>query len=187
MSDKNVCPWWIGYVLLNPLRRLLQNPVKIIAPYVKAGMTVIEPGPGMGYFTLELANKVGASGRVIAIDIQPQMLEKLKSRATKAHLSERIETRLAQPNSMGLTDLDASVDFAFVCAVVHELPDICLFFSEAAHSLKPGACLLLVEPTGHVGTEQFDAELTLAAQAGLTVTDRPSIRRSHAALLRKEG
>jgi len=187
MSDKHVCPWWIGYFLLNPLRRFLQNPAEIIAPYVKEGMTVIEPGPGMGFFTLELANRVGASGRVIAIDIQLKMLERLKSRAAKAHLLDRIETRLAQPDSMGLTDLAMNVDFAFVFAVVHELPDMCSFFIEAAQVLKPGACLLLVEPTGHVGIEQFDAELEVAAQAGLKVIDRPSIRRSHAALLKKDG
>lgn len=187
MSDKRVCPWWIGYFLLNPLRRFLQNPADIIAPYVKKGMTVIEPGPGMGYFTLELASKVGDSGRVIAIDIQPQMLEKLKRRAAKAQLLERIETCLAQPDSMGLAELADSVDFAFVFAVVHELPDMCSFFREAAQSLKSGACLLLVEPTGHVENEQFDVELGVAAQAGLKVMERPSIWRSHAALLTKEG
>lgn len=187
MFDKHVCPWWIGYFLINPLRRLLQNPAEIIAPYVKEGMTVIEPGPGMGFFTLELANKVGDSGRVIAIDIQPKMLEKLKRRAAKAELIERINTCLAQPDSMGLAELANSIDFAFVFAVVHELPDMCSFFSEAGQSLKPGACLLLVEPTGHVGNEQFDAELRVAAQAGLKVIERPSIWRSHAALLKKEG
>lgn len=73
MSNNNVCPWWIGYFLLNPLRRFLQNPAEIIAPYVREGMTVIEPGAGMGFFTLELAKKVGESGRVIVIDIQPKM------------------------------------------------------------------------------------------------------------------
>jgi ubiquinone/menaquinone biosynthesis C-methylase UbiE len=185
MSDKKVCPWWIGYFLINPLRRFLQNPAEIIAPYVKEGMTVIEPGPGMGFFTLELAKQVGESGRVIAIDIQRKMLERLKSRAAKAHLLDRIETRLAEPDSMGLTDLAANADFAFVFAVVHELPDICSFFIEAAGALKTGASLLLVEPKGHVGQEQFEAELKVAAQAGLKVIGRPSIRRSHGALLKK--
>jgi predicted methyltransferase len=60
---KRVCPWWIGYLLLSPLRRLGQDPAKILAPYVREGMTVFEPGAGMGYFTLELARRVGPSGR----------------------------------------------------------------------------------------------------------------------------
>ena len=60
-------------------------------------MTVLEPGSGMGFFTLDLANLVGASGRIIAIDIQARMLERLKSRAAKAGLLDRIDVRLASP------------------------------------------------------------------------------------------
>ena len=78
MMACKVCPWWLGYLLISPLRKLLQNPEKIIAPLVHEGMTVVEIGPGMGFFTLELAKKVAASGRVIAIDIQPKMLEQLE-------------------------------------------------------------------------------------------------------------
>lgn len=185
MTGENVCPWWVGYFLLNPLRRFVQNPARIIDPYVKEGMTVIEPGPGMGFFTLELAKKVGYSGRIIAVDIQKKMLERLRSRAINANLLERIELRLAQPDSMCLNDLMAKVDFVFAFAVVHELPNVSKFFKEAAQSLKINALLLLVEPTGHVGLEQFDAELRVAELAGFEVIDRPSIRRSHAALLKK--
>jgi len=61
----SVCPWWMGYLLACPLRRLWQDPANIVAPYVREGMTVLEPGPGMGFFTLELARRVGASGRVV--------------------------------------------------------------------------------------------------------------------------
>ena len=53
-------------MLASPLRRLLHDPAKILAPYVREGMTVLEPGPGMGFFTLDLARRVGASGRVVA-------------------------------------------------------------------------------------------------------------------------
>jgi hypothetical protein len=62
---------------------------------------------------------------------------------------------------------------------------MCSFFIEAAGALKTGASLLLVEPKGHVGQEQFEAELKVAAQAGLKVIGRPSIRHSHGALLKK--
>ena len=74
-----VCPWWLGYLLASPLRRLMQDPVKVVAPYVREGMTVLEPGPGMGFFTLELARLVGPSGRVVAVDIQPRMLVQPKA------------------------------------------------------------------------------------------------------------
>jgi len=58
---KRVCPWWLGYFLASPVRRWLmrEDPAQILAPYVREGMTVLEPGPGMGFFTLELAMRVG--------------------------------------------------------------------------------------------------------------------------------
>jgi predicted methyltransferase len=58
----HVCPWWIGYLLASPLRRLFQNPHELLASYMSEGMTVLEPGPGMGFFTLDLARLVGSSG-----------------------------------------------------------------------------------------------------------------------------
>jgi hypothetical protein len=36
----HVCPWWGGYFIDNPLRRLFHNPEKIVGPYVQPGMTV---------------------------------------------------------------------------------------------------------------------------------------------------
>jgi hypothetical protein len=59
MKQHRVCPWWLGYVLASPLRGLLENPNQIVEPYVREGMTVLEPGPGMGFFTLPLARLVG--------------------------------------------------------------------------------------------------------------------------------
>jgi SAM-dependent methyltransferase len=180
-----VCPWWLGYWLICPLRRRKQNPAAIVAPYVHEGMTVLEPGSGMGFFTLDLANLVGVSGRVIAVDIQPRMLERLKCRAGKAGLLGRIDARLASPDSMGITDLCSSIDFTLAFAVVHELLDAACFFAEVAAASKPGASLLLAEPKGHVKASEFDSELQAASQAGFNLVDRPSIRRSQAALLKK--
>ena len=95
MSHK-VCPWWIGYFLASPLRRLVHNPTTILHPFVTEGMIVFEPGPGMGYFTLELAQLVGLQGRVVAIDVPPTMLLELRRRAGKAGLLDRW-TRSAVP------------------------------------------------------------------------------------------
>ena len=163
----------------------MQNPAETVAPYVREGMTVLEPGPGMGFFTLELARRVGPSGRVVAVDIQPKMLSVLGRRASKAGLAERVDIRLAQPDSMPLDDLDGKVDFALAFAMVHELPDQVRFFSQVATALKPGASLLLVEPGGHVKPDDFDAELKVAADAGLILVNRPTVGRSRAALLGK--
>ena len=172
-------------MLASPIRRWGQNPEELLAPYVREGMTVLEPGPGMGFFTLSLARRTGPTGRVVAVDIQSRMLENLRRRALKAGLLARIETRMALPNSMGIGDLKDAVDFILVFAVLHEMPSEEAFFSEAVVALKPGGLLLLAEPAGHVNPAKFRHELEAAQAAGFEVVERPSIRRSIAAVLRK--
>lgn len=180
-----VCPWWLGYFLACPLRRFAHDPVKLLAPYVREGMTVLEPGPGMGFFTLDLARLVGPSGRVVAVDIEPRMLARLKRRAARAGLLERLDARIASANSLNIADLAGAVDFSLVFAVVHELPAMETFFAELAQASKPGAGLLLAEPVLHVKRAHFEAELQAATKAGFVLADHPSIRRSRAALLKK--
>jgi ubiquinone/menaquinone biosynthesis C-methylase UbiE len=143
-------------------------------------MTVLEPGPGMGFFTLELARLVGPSGRVVAVDIQPEMLDRLNRQAQKAGVMDGLDVRLARSDSLGLDDLQNKVDFVLAFAMVHEMPSASRFFQEASRAMMAGANLLLAEPAGHV-----KPELVAAAQAGLIVTDRPAIRRSLSALLTK--
>jgi cyclopropane fatty-acyl-phospholipid synthase-like methyltransferase len=164
-----VCPWWLGYLLASPVRRLMQDPRTLVAPYVREGMTVLEPGPGMGFFTLELARLVGTTGRVLAVDIQPRMLSSLKRRAARA----------------GIADLAGSENFTLAFALVQELPDVEAFFTDAAKPSKPGAALLFAAPAGHAKTERFEAELPAAIPAGFELTVRPAIRRRQAAAPRR--
>jgi SAM-dependent methyltransferase len=119
------------------------------------------------------------------VDVQPKMIERLKRRAAKAALLDRVDARVAPAESMGITDLQGSADFTLAFAVVHEFPDAGRFFAEVAAASKPGATVLLAEPSGHVKAAAFDSELQAAAAAGLSLVDRPSIRHSHAALLKK--
>jgi SAM-dependent methyltransferase len=148
-------------------------------------MTVLEPGPGMGFFTLELARLVGPAGRVVAVDIQPRMLSSLKRRAARAGLQDRVEARSAAPDTLGIADLAGAVDFTLAFALVHELPAVERFFAEVAMAAKRGAGLLFAEPSGHVKPPDFDAELKAAIHAGWELVERPAIRRSHAAFLKR--
>ena len=179
-----VCPWWLGYFLASPVRKLWQDPGRILSPYVREGQRVLEPGPGMGFFTLELARLVGPDGRVFAVDVQPKMLERLKRRAAKTGLADRVETRVAAPESLAINDLNGSIDFILAFAMVHEMPDATAFFREAAAAEKAGATLLLAEPRGHVKDAMFEKELKLASEAGFELVTRPAISGSHSALLK---
>jgi ubiquinone/menaquinone biosynthesis C-methylase UbiE len=184
MSER-VCPWWLGYFLASPIRKLWQDPAKILSPYVREGLRVLEPGPGMGFFTLELARMVGPNGRVYAVDLQPKMIDTLKRRAAKVGLADRIDARVAARESLAIDDLTASVDFILAFAMVHEMPDAGKFFREASLAARNGAALLLAEPRGHVKDVMFENELKLAADAGFAFVARPTISGSHAALLKK--
>jgi len=91
-------------------------------------MHVLEPGPGRGFFTLPLAQIVGKSGRVVAVDLQPKMVDRLKKRAGKAQLLDRIDARVSSANSLNMDDLRGRVDFTLAFAMVHELPIVTLSF-----------------------------------------------------------
>lgn len=177
-----VCPWWLGYVLATPLRRLYQDPRAILSPWVSEGMTVLEPGPGMGFFTLELARMVGQTGRVIAVDVQPRMLEALVRRAKRAGLEDRIETREPRGEALGVEDLAGKVDFVLAFAVVHELPNTKGFLAEAHGALKAGGRMLVAEPKHHVSEVAMAETAALAEQAGFAREETPTIRGSRSVL-----
>ena len=168
-----VCPSWVGYLLINPLRKLFENPNKVLGPFVKEGMIILEPGCGMGYFTLPLARMVGSKGRIIAVDIQAKMLSTLRRRAQRAGLSDRIELRHIKESGLGVNDLSGQVDFAVALHVVHEVPDQATFFTEIRQSLKQGGTLFFAEPKGHVSRDQFAASVTVAENVGF-VPEIPS-------------
>lgn len=176
-----VCPPWIGYFLLNPLRKLVENPDKMFGQLVNDGMVVLEPGCGMGYFTLPLARMVGFDGRVVAVELQDKMLSVLSRRARKAGLIDRIELRQAVADSLGVEDLSGEVDFAVAIHLVHEIPDQASFFTQIWKALKPGGKLLVVEPKGHVSLDQFEQTVATAKRTGFereTLTGKAGKRKA---------
>jgi len=182
---EHVCPWWAGYFLANRLRKLLQNPYKILAPYVKPGMTVLDVGSAMGFFSLPLAEMVGPGGKVVCVDVQPKMLQVLRRRAAEAGLSEWIETHVSSQDSIGLQDRESGFDFALAFTMMHEVGNQANFLREIYRILKPGATLLLTEPIKHVSGLEFDRTVSLAQQEGFVITGHPPIRLSHTVVLKR--
>jgi ubiquinone/menaquinone biosynthesis C-methylase UbiE len=161
----SVCPWWLLYAFDNRVRHLVQKPERILQGLVRAGDTCLDIGAGFGYFTIPLARLVGPSGRVTAVDLQPEMLARVRRRAEQAGLADRI--RLHQADAASLR-LDAPADFALAFWMVHEIPDQPRFLDQMLAALKPGGHLALVEPKGHVGQAAFDRTIGIAEAAGFS-------------------
>ena len=178
-----VCPWWLGWFLISPLRRFAHDPERIVGPFLRPGMVAVDFGCGMGHFSLPMARMAGRSGRVVCVDAQEKMLAGLRRRAAKAGLAERIELRGVTAEETGLSDLTGRVDFVLLMFVVHEVPDPGRLFRDLAAALAPGGRLLLAEPVFHVREKAFAETVAAAEKAGLTVLDRPAVRRARAVLL----
>ncbi len=138
-------------------------------------------GPGIGYFTMPLAEMVGNSGRVIAVDIQQEMLSAIKKRAKRRGMQERIDLKLSSPDSLGVK---TKVDFILAFWMVHEVSDKPRFFSQVHSLLKNKGKFLIVEPKFHVTKKKFTESVRLALNAGFVLDDSPQISLSKSALFR---
>lgn len=80
MVNEDVCSYKRAGFFDSKIRKLFQNPNKILSPYIDKGMNVLDLGCGPGFFTLEMANLVGESGKVVAADLQEEMLVKVENK-----------------------------------------------------------------------------------------------------------
>ncbi len=179
-NGNRVCPVERAGGLDNNLRKWVQNPLKILSPYVKEGMTALDLGCGPGFFSIELAHLVGATGRVIASDWQTGMLELLKNKIHRTDLEKRITLHQCAETSIGVSE---KVDFALAFYMVHEVPDQDKFFAEIKSILKPGGKMLMAEPSFHVSETAFAESLKKARNAGFIPAKRPKIFFSRAVVL----
>jgi len=130
-------------MLLHPLRGWLQPVRPVLDKFgLRPGATVLELGPGPGYFSVEAARIVGPEGRIVCLDLQPGMLQMLAGRLGEASV------RNACPLAGDATRLPlaaASVDAAFLVTVLGEIPDRPQALAELRRVLKPGGVLSFSE------------------------------------------
>lgn len=170
-SRFSVCPWWLLYAFDDRVRRLVQRPERILRPFVRPGDRCLDLGCGFGFFTIPMARLAGPSGTVVAVDVQEEMLARVRRRAARAGLATQV--RLHHVGATALR-LEGAFDFALAFWMVHEVPDQQAFLREVVAALLPGGRLALVEPKGHVGPAAFARTVRIAEDAGLTrVQDLP--------------
>ena len=176
----NICPVEKAGHLELRIRRWFQNPRAILRPYVRPGMTVLDLGCGPGFFTLEMAQMVGPSGRVVAVDLQQGRVDRLAAKVDQSTLKARLDARVCQPRDIGLS---TRVDFALAFYLLHEVPDQRALFSQLRTALTPKGKVLVVEPPFHVSKKAFARMIDIAADVGLTSVARPRIFLSKAVVL----
>ena len=131
----------------------------------------LEPGPGMGFFTLELARLVGPAGRVVAVDLQEKMLAELRRRARRAGLADRIDARCCTQDDLAIADLAGRFDLVVLFHMLHEVSDQSRFLQAVFAALMPGGGVLIAETPGHVSVKAFQASLTRAAGIGFAIAE----------------
>ena len=126
-----------------PERDKEERPEQLIdALHIRPGATVADVGSGTGYFTRRLAEKVGPRGKVYAVDVQQEMLDKTKATIDKYKLAN-VEYVLALETNPRLPA--ASIDLAFLAYAYHEFADPEATMSAIRRALKPGGRVVVLE------------------------------------------
>lgn len=180
-SDKErVCPVELAGSLDSKIRRWLQNPKKILSPYIKDGMSVLDIGCGPGFFTIEIAKIVGQKGKVFAADLQEGMFRIIKNKIAGTELEKIIRLHKTEKDKINLPE---KVDFIFAFYVIHEMPNKENLFNEFKNILSEDGQILIVEPFGHVSGKAFESTMNIARDAGFIIKQGMKISTGRFAVL----
>jgi ubiquinone/menaquinone biosynthesis C-methylase UbiE len=143
----------------DPARDAWQLPERVIAALaLKRNSVVADIGAGTGYFSVRLATAV-PDGRVLAVDIEPAMLEYIKKRAAAAGLTNIVPVHASSANP----NLPQPVDVVLIVDTYHHLPNRLTYFADLQKSLTPGGRVAVVDfrkdsPEGPPREFRFDAD-----------------------------
>ena len=151
-------------------RRWIHNPEKILGRQIREGMTVLEFGCGPGYFTPEIARMVGSTGKVIAVDVQEEMLQLLRDRIHGLDVEKRITPHKSGLTSIGVTE---KADYAIAFLVMHEVPDKRKTLEEIRSLLKPNGRLYIMEMITHPPKSNYEETVRIAKDVGFVEAEKP--------------
>ena len=133
---------WAG-VFESPDRAKWQKPDEVVqALDLKPGQTVIDIGAGTGYFTRRFAKAVGPSGAVIGLDVEPGMVDYMKTDARTLGL-QNYHARVVKADDPELSP--NSADVIFFCDTLHHVDDRLAYLRKLAPALKPGGRIAVVD------------------------------------------
>lgn len=172
LRSKTVCPVSGSGGLDMNVRKWFQNPNKILQPYIHNGMSVLDFGCGPGFFTIEMAQMLNGTGKVVAADLQQGMLDKLKLKVESKHLENVVQCHRCGEDSIGLNE---QFDFILTFYMLHEVPDQDATLQEFRTLLKPEGKILVVEPKVHVSKKEFAATEKKVLENGFQIIEKPHI------------
>lgn len=179
-ANTHVCPAEHAGMLDNSLRKLAQNPFKILSSYVKSGMKAADIGCGPGFFTLPMAQMVGPNGHIYGYDLQQKMLEKIADKINGSELEQIISLQRCETTTVNFVE---KVDFILAFYMLHEVPDQKQLLQEMYDNLNKGGKVLIVEPFFHVSKKQFNTFQKIAKLTGYSQEPGPKLFFSRSMLL----
>jgi ubiquinone/menaquinone biosynthesis C-methylase UbiE len=163
-------PPFLANAIDNPLRRRIQPPDETALRHgLEPGMRVLEVGPGNGTYTLAAARRVGDSGKIVTVDIEPKMIERVERRARREGV-ENIEAWVA--NVYDLPFEDGSFDAVYMIAVIGEIPDPERAMSEFSRVLAPAGTLVFSELLMDPDYPWAKTLIRMGVSCGLRLKDR---------------
>jgi ubiquinone/menaquinone biosynthesis C-methylase UbiE len=161
------CPSSLSFLLENPfVNRVAGAQLLLDRAGVRPGMRVLDVGCGPGRITLPAAQRVGANGEVVALDIQPAMLQRLQK---KLEAQKVANVRLLHAGAgEGKTEPE-SFDRAFLVTVLGEIPDKAAALREIYRALKPDGILSITELFPDPDMQTPGAIRKLAQETGFEV------------------
>ena len=180
--NKHTCPAWGAVGLDNSIRKMMHHPQKILSPYIKSGMTVLDVGCGPGFFSVEIAKMLNGSGKVIAADVQDAMLDKVRKKITGTVLEPTVHLHKSDFENIGVVE---KVDFVLAFWMIHEVRNQKMFFDELTSILNPNGLIFIIEPKIHVSKKEFDTMVELIKEYGFTIVENPKVFFSRAIIAKK--
>lgn len=184
-EEERVCSVQYAPMLDNRFRSFLHPKKKIIEQYVKKGDFIIDLGCGPGSFTEALGLATGEGGHVVALDLQPGMLDLMEKKVNQSGLSKRVTSHLCQSDSFVLAEYKDKFDFALAFWMLHETLNVNSSLKEIYQSLKIGGTVLCVEPKMHVSKKLCSEMIKVGESLGFSATPVKGIRFSRAVLFKK--
>jgi ubiquinone/menaquinone biosynthesis C-methylase UbiE len=180
-KKSSYCPLCMAGILDSKLRRFFFNPNKILKPYIKKNITALDIGCGPGVYSIEMAELLGGTGKVIAVDMQKEMLEIIEKKIRGKSIEKNIVLHQCPQEKI---DVKENVDFVLMFYVVHEVPSKKNLFNEVLPLINKNGLLMIVEPK-LVSAKSFNEMINYIKESGFEEYSKLKITLSRGIVLRK--